>query len=193
MPRGERVLCGTAAWGALARRVALPWALGPQPLAGRVLEIGGGTGATAAGLLARCPAAQVTVTDLDPVMVAAAARRLRHHGARARADLADATALPYADASFDAVVSCLMLHHVGNWELAVAEAVRVLRPGGRFVGYDLADTATSRAIHHADGIHDLRSISEPTLRAVLAGLGVPAPALRRGRLGLTLRWTAVTP
>jgi hypothetical protein len=67
----------------------------------------------------------------------------------------------------------------------------VLRPGGRFIGYDLIDTAVSRAIHHADGIHDLRSITAPTFRAALATAGVPDPVLRPGRL--TLRWTVAKP
>ncbi|PZS26418.1 MAG: SAM-dependent methyltransferase, partial [Pseudonocardiales bacterium] len=95
------------------------------------------------------------------------------------------------NASFDVVVSYLMLHHIGNWEAAVAEAVRVLRPGGRFVGYDLIDTAASRALHHADGIHDLRSITARTFRAEVATVGATNLVLRQGRL--TLRWIATLP
>ena len=44
---------------------------------------------------------------------------------------ADATALPFEDASFDAVVAAFLLLHVGTPERVVAEAARVLRPGGR--------------------------------------------------------------
>jgi SAM-dependent methyltransferase len=43
----------------------------------------------------------------------------------------DATALPFADESFDAVVAAFLLLHLGTPERAVAEAARVLRPGGR--------------------------------------------------------------
>jgi ubiquinone/menaquinone biosynthesis C-methylase UbiE len=43
----------------------------------------------------------------------------------------DATALPFEDASFDAVVAAFLLLHLGTPEHAVAEAARVLRPGGR--------------------------------------------------------------
>jgi SAM-dependent methyltransferase len=191
MPVGERVFCRTAVWGLAARRGILPWALAGARVSGDVLEIGGGGGAMAAGLLARFPAAHVTVADLDPLMVQATQRRLGPFGPRAVATVGDATALPFDDDRFDVVVSFLMLHHIGRWEAAVAEAVRVLRPGGRFLGYDLTDTAVSRAIHHADGIHDLRSITGPTLRAALVAAGVPDPVLRPGRI--TLRWAATKP
>ena len=43
----------------------------------------------------------------------------------------DATALPFDDESFDAVVAAFVLLHLGTPEHAVAEAARVLRPGGR--------------------------------------------------------------
>jgi ubiquinone/menaquinone biosynthesis C-methylase UbiE len=193
MPAGERLFCRTAAWGALARRVLLPWALSGQRVGGEVLEIGSGAGAMAAGILAGTPDARVTASDLDPAMVRVSARRLTPFGSRADVRVADATALPFEDASFDVVVSFLMLHHVGAWETALGEVVRVLRPGGRFLGYDLLDTARSRGIHHLDAIHDLRSITVPAFTAALAVHGVTGTALRRGRTGLTLRWTATTP
>ena len=44
---------------------------------------------------------------------------------------ADATGLPFDDATFDAVVAAFLLLHLGSPERAVAEAARVLRPGGR--------------------------------------------------------------
>ncbi|PZS18929.1 MAG: class I SAM-dependent methyltransferase [Pseudonocardiales bacterium] len=191
MPVGERVFCRTAFWGVLARRLVLPWVLSGLSVAGDVLEIGGGGGAMAAGTLGRYPTVRVCVADLDPMMVRATARRLAGFGSRATTQVGDATALPFDDASFDVVVSYLMLHHIGRWEDAVVEAMRVLRPGGRFVGYDLLDTAASRALHHADGIHDLRSITEPSFRAALTAAGAVQPRLRPGLL--TLRWVATKP
>jgi SAM-dependent methyltransferase len=50
-----------------------------------------------------------------------------------------------ADDRFDVVLSFAMLHHVGDWRGAVAEAVRVLRPGGHFVGWCALDGAASAA------------------------------------------------
>ena len=61
-----------------------------------------------------------------------------------------ATALPFPDESFDSVVSCLMLHHIIDWERAVAEVARVLRPGGTFVGYDLTRTPLASLFHWLD-------------------------------------------
>ena len=83
-------------------------------------------------------------------MTAAALTRLREFP-NASAKTADATALPFPDASFDAVVSCLMLHHIIDWEAAVTEVARVLRPGGTFVGYDLVRTPLARLFHRLDG------------------------------------------
>ena len=187
MPPGERLICRSTAWGATVRPL-VPWALSGQRLRGDVLEIGGGGGAMAAGMLRRFPDVRLTVADLDPRMVAAGRRRLARFGDRARVEVADATRLPFADGSFDAVVSFLMLHHVGAWEEAVREAARVLRPGGRFLGYDLHDTALNRLVHHVDGIHDLRSITEGSMEHVLRAAGF-ASVLRQGVL--TVRWAAV--
>src|SRR5439155_20076567 len=46
---------------------------------------------------------------------------------------AEAAALPFADASFDAAVACLVFEHIEDVDQAMAEVGRVLRPGGRFI------------------------------------------------------------
>ena len=83
-------------------------------------------------------------------MTQAAATRLRGFP-NASAKTADATAMPFPDDSFDSVVSCLMLHHIVDWEHAVAEVARVLRPAGTFLGYDLVRTPLASVFHRLDG------------------------------------------
>lgn len=146
----ESIFCRSRPWRAFARGRVLPWALQQRALAGEVLEIGAGSGAMADGVAATFPEARLTVTDVDPAMVDAARRRLAGHPQVTRVESASVTALPFADSTFDAVTSFLMLHHVVDWEDALAEVVRVLKPGGTFVGYDLTDTMLSRLIHQAD-------------------------------------------
>ena len=88
----------------------------------RVLEVGCGTGRLAAALGERA-GADVTAVDASPAMV----ERARALGVDARA--ARAEALPFPDASFDAVVMRMVVHLVDR-PAALAEAARVLRPGG---------------------------------------------------------------
>jgi 2-polyprenyl-6-hydroxyphenyl methylase/3-demethylubiquinone-9 3-methyltransferase len=57
---------------------------------------------------------------------------------------ADVAALPFDDASFDVVVAGEVLEHVPDMEAVVAEACRVLRPGGTFVCDTIADTRFAR-------------------------------------------------
>jgi ubiquinone/menaquinone biosynthesis C-methylase UbiE len=129
---------------AIAREVSA------QRLGRDVLEIGAGSGSVAQQILSDAPELAWTAIDIDPRMTQAAAERL---GAFAGASVktADATAMPFPDGSFDSVVSCLMLHHIIDWERAVAEVARVLRPGGTFVGYDLVRTPLASLFHRLDG------------------------------------------
>lgn len=95
---------------------------------GRVLEIGGGTGANLA--LYGSGIETLTVTEPDPTML----KRLeRHAGERAPGTTvlrASAEDLPFEDASFDTVVSTLVLCGVADQQRSLAQLARVLRPGG---------------------------------------------------------------
>jgi ubiquinone/menaquinone biosynthesis C-methylase UbiE len=66
---------------------------------------------------------------------------------------ASATDLPFPDASFDVVVSCTMLHHIpspAEQDTVLGEAIRVLRPGGWFVGSDSRPSLSLRMAHVRD-------------------------------------------
>ncbi|HAS13484.1 MAG TPA: SAM-dependent methyltransferase [Acidimicrobiaceae bacterium] len=150
MSRVEAAFCRSAPWRAFTGRIVVPWVLRGEDLAGEVLEIGSGAGANAAVIAETQPQASITATDLDPTMVTAARARLAKYGTRATVAEADSTRLPFDDDHFDAAVSLLMLHHVIDWEAAIRELARVVRPGGRVVGYDLIATRGARLIHLAD-------------------------------------------
>ena len=192
MSRVEVLWCRSAPWVAFTRRVVVPWALGGAALGGEVLDIGSGSGCEAAGLLRRHPGVRLTATDADPAMVAAAQRRLGPIGSRASVVNGDATRLPFRDGRFDAVVSFLMLHHVIAWEDALGEAVRVLRPGGVLVGYDLMRSAPAELLHRLDRSPH-RLLSADDLRSQLIALGLAGVAVVAGLGGLVSRFKAGKP
>jgi SAM-dependent methyltransferase len=113
----------------------------------RVLEVGCGPGHLSIRL-ARQLGLEVTGIDLDPAMIEVA----RGNAERALEDarvppseagrppsfvLGDVASLPFADASFDLVVSTLSMHHWADPRAGLAEIGRVLRSGGRALVWDL--------------------------------------------------------
>jgi ubiquinone/menaquinone biosynthesis C-methylase UbiE len=98
----------------------------------RVLDVGCGTGTLA--ILIRQAERDISVTGLDgdPTILARAADKAARAGVFIDWALGLAIDLPYADQSFDRVVSSLVMHHlvVPDKERALQEAHRVLRPGG---------------------------------------------------------------
>jgi len=101
----------------------LEW-LAAQP-GERILDLGCGDGRLTQRIAVS--GALVTGVDASPQMVASARSR------EVEAEQARAEALPYPDASFDAVFSNAALHWVRDQDAMLAEVHRVLKPGGRFV------------------------------------------------------------
>jgi SAM-dependent methyltransferase len=95
----------------------------------RVLDLACGTGNAA--LLAAAAGARVTGLDSAERLVGAARARAAAEGADADFVVGDALALPFADATFDAVVSVFGVIFAPDPARALAEIVRVLAPGGR--------------------------------------------------------------
>lgn len=112
-----------------------PWVFGKLTLpdGADVLELGCGPAKLWRENLARVPDDwRVTLTDFSAGMVAEAERHLKGTRPDFRFRVADAQALPFEDASFDAVVAVHMLYHVPDLPLALSEIRRVLKRGGRF-------------------------------------------------------------
>ena len=98
---------------------------------GRVLEVGAGTGFN----LLHYPSEidELVLTEPAPGMLQRAQRRTTQVGRAATLVRAEAEALPFGDASFDVVVSTLVLCSVDDVDRALAEIHRVLRPDGRLI------------------------------------------------------------
>jgi len=156
---------GVAAYDALWSPVILPPAAALVPFLvppGRplVADVGGGTGALLDAIRSAAPGARVVTLDASAQMLRAARARRG-----ASAVTADAIALPFPDASVDAVILAYVLFHVADPWQAAAEAARVLRPGGRAGVITWAWEQAPRA----DAVWD----------QALTGAGVPPAPLRR--------------
>lgn len=94
----------------------------------KILEVGTGEGQVARAIVA---ANGAKVVGVDPTVnqIVEAVRR----GAGPSYARSGAESLPFPDASFDAVVCCLVFEHIDDVDGALFEVSRVLRPGGRFV------------------------------------------------------------
>lgn len=115
--------------GRWSRKVAddfLPWLAPPRDA--DWLEVGCGTGALTATVLASAAPRSLLATDPSPDFIAHVQAEITDR--RARFDLAKADALPCADNSVDVVTSALVVNFVPDRPAALAEMLRVLRPGG---------------------------------------------------------------
>jgi ubiquinone/menaquinone biosynthesis C-methylase UbiE len=127
-----------------------PWVFDQLDLApdARVLELGCGPGTLWAENSDRIPLGwELILTDLSPGMIGESRRALSGRKCGLSFVVADAQAVPFAPASFDAVIANHMLYHVPDRAQALSEIRRVLRPGGRLY-------ATTVGIDHMRELHD---------------------------------------
>ncbi len=112
--------------------------LGPPASAGRpyrALDVAGGTGDIALRIAERSPSAEITVIDISPAMLAIGRKRAdqRRLGTHIRFVEGNAEALPLPSGRFDAVTIAFGIRNVPRIDVALAEAYRVLAPGGRLL------------------------------------------------------------
>ena len=107
----------------------------PDGFSGRLLEVPVGTGVLTMPLYKTLPNAQVTCLDYSADMMASAQQKAATLGLGNVAFVqGDVGALPFADESFDVVLSMNGFHAFPDKEAAYAETFRVLKPGGTFCG-----------------------------------------------------------
>ncbi|RVT81929.1 bifunctional demethylmenaquinone methyltransferase/2-methoxy-6-polyprenyl-1,4-benzoquinol methylase UbiE [Rhodobacteraceae bacterium CCMM004] len=101
----------------------------------RLLDVAGGTGDIAFRFLSRAPGAEAVVLDLTEAMLTEGRKRAAAARLADRLDwtVGDAMALPFADGSFDVYTIAFGIRNVTRPADALAEAFRVLRPGGRLM------------------------------------------------------------
>lgn len=163
-------LCSSPEWAEYLQAEIFPAATAGVDLGKDMLEIGPGPGAATDWLHGRV--AQLTALEAD----AAAAARLaaRHLDDNVTVQAGNAASLPYGDESFDSVASFTMLHHVptaGAQYQILAEALRVLRPGGTLVG---ADSLASTDLHEFHSGDTYNPVEPATLLTWLRALGFGA-------------------
>jgi len=142
---------------------------------GRMLDIGTGPGHIPLLVCERIPGCRVAGVDLARHMLAHAERRrlASPHAARIEYRLADAKGLDFPDALFDAVFSNTILHHIPDPRPFLAEARRVLAPGGALLIRDLFRPETPGhadelvALHAADADPYQRGLFRASLGAAL--------------------------
>ena len=124
---------------------------------GRALDVGCGGGHVAMAMAEWRPDIEMTGLDLSAEQVARARRRAARFGARVQFVEGTVLSLPFADESFDLVVSIGSLKHWPDRSAGIAECMRVLRRGGRFF-----ITETDRSAHHHSVQRFVRDLGIPT-------------------------------
>jgi ubiquinone/menaquinone biosynthesis C-methylase UbiE len=131
-----------------------------------VLDVGCGRGLLLVGAAKRLSSGQATGLDLwrsvdqsgNALEVTLANARAEGVEARVKLETGDMTKMPFADASFDVVVSSWAIHNVPSAEARAAacrEIARVLKPGGRVAILDLFNTGEYAQVFTAAGLTNI--------------------------------------
>lgn len=102
----------------------------PEPFRGQILEVGAGNGWGSRTILETFPQVELTVTDIEMPESSRLHNLQQQYGRRMHVQQADVLDLPFDRAAFDMVVAWHVMHHVEDVAKAIAQFVRVLRPGG---------------------------------------------------------------
>lgn len=112
------------------------------PGAAHILDVGSGGGLFTNYIADQRADVHIIGLDLSQPQIERASRRMRAYTDRVRFQLGDATQLPFADRTFDGVISYGSIKHWTSRDAGLAECVRVLKPGGPLLVTD-ADRGTT--------------------------------------------------
>jgi ubiquinone/menaquinone biosynthesis C-methylase UbiE len=153
---------------------------------GRVIEIGGGTGAN---LPFYGPGIdELVITEPEQPMARRLERKLAGYSLPARVVRAQAEQLPFEDESFDFAISTLVLCTVDDPAVALHEIHRLLKPGGKLLFLEHVRADSARLARWQDRLHDLQfrighgcHCNRSTLESI-QGAGFSVGELERSRL-----------
>ncbi len=147
----DRMLAGTEKAGLHARRESLL-----SHAAGRVLEIGAGTGLNLPHYGEAVES--LTVTEPEGPMARRLERRAREQSRPVDVVQAPAETLPFEDGQFDTAVSTLVLCTVGDQARALAELHRVLKPGGELLFLEHVRSDAPRVARWQDRLNGVSQV-----------------------------------
>jgi ubiquinone/menaquinone biosynthesis C-methylase UbiE len=162
-------VCPSPEWAAHIQQDILPSLLQHADLGQDMLEIGPGPGAATDWLRHRV--SRLTAVEVDADAARALADKFKSSERPVTIVTGSATELGYPDESFDSVGTFTMLHHVPTLAAQnkiLAEALRVLRPGGVLIG---SDSLASNNLHHFHEGDTYNPVDPASLLARLQTLG----------------------
>ena len=161
-----------------------------------LLDVGTGTAQIPIALCAKHPSVQVTAIDMAEHMLRVGQANLERAGltARVRLERIDAKRMPFADHSFDAVMSNSIVHHIPEPFAVFSEMTRVVKPGGLLFVRDLLRPVDEEALRgfvqkyavdanahqrqmFADSLHAALTLDE--VRAMVVKLGFDAATVQQ--------------
>lgn len=179
-------VCSSPEWAQYIQTEILPALTRDVDLGDQMLEIGPGPGAATEWLRGRVGKLTVIEVDEDASALLAA----RYTGTNVEVVTGSAAGLPDPDASYDSAGCFTMLHHVPTLALqnkVLAEACRVLRPGGVLIG---TDSLASNDLHHFHADDTYNPVDPAGLIGRLQTVGFAAVTVT---VGDVLTFTAAKP